>query len=186
MPEDSVRDQIIYRRKHEVDPEEYLLAGGVIEECEDEKELQFTSEFSEVLANEITIAEEVGVRKAAIAQLFGVSVSEIIDQNREYEAYKIGDSIYKWPSRAALLFDLAIDTAMRKISENWDSIPPKLRHDMAKSLRLFQDRCYFCEGVVETGQEIVESCCSQRGVLTFRCVDCDRRFLEFSAQIQKQ
>ena len=184
MSETSIKERIIYRRENEVDPEEFLLSAGAIEEFDGDEELRFTEEFSATLQENMDEYIESGVQEADLARLFGVPENEVTDEGRTYEAYRIIRTVYKWPSEAAVMFDVAIDASLRTISESWEAVPPKQRHDIAKSLRSFQDTCYFCGGEIITGQTLVESCCSERGVVTLHCTGCERRFLEFSAVVE--
>lgn len=184
MGETSIKERIIYRRENEVDPEEFLLDVGAIEPFEGDEELRFTADFSDMLGDEMEQYIESGVAESDLARLFGVPEEEVNDEGRSYKAYKIINTVYKWPSEAAVMFDVAVDAALRTLTDDWEAVPPKQRHDIAKSLRTFQDFCYFCGGEVITGQTLVESCCSERGVVTLHCTGCERRFLEFSAVLE--
>lgn len=178
----NIKDRIRYRKRHSVDPEEYLFDAGAIRQTEDEAELGLTPEFEAELEAYVTEVDSEGVSESDLATLFGVGLDEVEKQDRPYPAYKIIHTIRNWPTEAALVFDIAVDRILRERREDWDDVPPRQRYRIAQSLRTFQDDCLFCGGTVIYGDEPMESCCTETRVLTMHCDECGRRFMEFSTE----
>ena len=52
------------------------------------------------------------------------------------------------------------------------------RSELLASLRLFVERCPTCDGTVEFGTDVVESCCRSYDVVAATCGACDARLFE--------
>lgn len=177
-----VAERIEERKKNAVDPETFLKGAGAIKTTGDQQKLGFTDEFAATLKEHVARVQDEGVEKPDLARLFGVPEDEVLEKDRPYTAWRIWRTVYNWPSEGALFFDVATDAAIREFSDNWDEVPPKQRFMIAQSLRSFQDECAFCGGEIVFNNNPVESCCSERRVLTLHCGSCERRFLEFKTE----
>lgn len=181
MSDSSIVDRIKYRQQHSVDPEEFLTDAGAIEPVDSDEALSFTDAFEGRLSNHIESVMDRGVEEADMAQLFGVNESEVRRVERPFVAFRIINTIRKWPSDAAAIFDVAVDSVFHDLTTEWADIPPRQRYRIAQSLRSFQETCLFCGDRITYDETPVESCCSERNVISLHCDGCDRRFLEFSA-----
>lgn len=181
MGKKSVKERIRYRRENAVDPEAYLQEVGAIQPSADD-DLEFTPSFESRVGSHVETFREEGVDEGVIAGIFGVDEAEVEIPDRPYTAFKIDFRVHSWPSEDSLVLDAAVDAALREVAESWDEVPPRQRYRVLQSLRSFQDDCLFCNGEVLLSEEAVESCCSERQVLTVHCEVCDRRFLEFTAE----
>ena len=179
---DSIVERIRYRQEHSVDPEAFLRDVGAIRPADGSEQLRFTPEFASRLKGYVGTFREEGVDSSVVARIFGVDESQVEVADRPYTAFKVIHTVRNWPSAAALVFDAAADAALRVATDRWDEVPPGQRYRMLQSLRSFQDTCFFCDGRLEFSTDPVESCCSDRWVLTLHCDDCGRRFLEFSTE----
>lgn len=182
MSDKSLEERIRYRQEHSVDPEGFLLEAGAIEPTEGDEQLQFTSEFRSQVKENLERFREEGVDPAIVAGIFGVEEGDVEELDREYVAFKIVYTVRSWPSEGALEFDAATDAVLREASDRWEEVPPRQRYRILQSLRSFQEECFFCSGPIGVDDEPVDSCCAQRRVFRFYCAECDRRFLEFSAE----
>ncbi|KDE57547.1 hypothetical protein EL22_11335 [Halostagnicola sp. A56] len=178
---ESAADRIAYRRANAVDPEAFLRELTVVEPTEDGENLQFTPAFVSRVDRQLEKVRSAGVETADIADMFGVTEANVTVADRPYTAYKTRTTVRNWPSEAALELDVAVDRELRSETDRWDEVPPRQRHRLLQSLRSFRDDCPFCGGPVAIGDETVESCCGDTEVVTVGCGECDRRFLEFSA-----
>lgn len=178
-------ERIKKRKENAVDPETFLKEAGAIQSTDDQQKLGFTSEFAEHLSERVREVGEAGINDTALARLFGVPESEVLQKDRPFTSWRIRKTVYNWPSKGALIFDIAVDTALREIAEDWDEVPPRQRFMIAQSLRSFQDECVFCAGEIVFNNNPVESCCSERRVLTLHCDSCERRFLEFTTENER-
>lgn len=181
MTDSLLRNRIIERRTDGVDPEEFLVEIGAIE-VTDADELAFTESFDSLLRGHVDALAEDPPETGDIAHLYAIEESHVEAQDRSYPGYKVIHTVFKWPSDAALVFDVATDRALTELSERWGDVPGRQRPRMVQALRSFQDACYFCGGSIVYAEQPVESCCSDRDVLTLHCEGCDRRFLEFRTE----
>lgn len=186
MSDMSAAERIQYTKEHAVDPEPYLLDREAIEEIEDGANLAFTPEFLESVRDHLETVEVEGVKEEDLATIFNLDLDDVEELDRDYTAYKIIFTIRKWPSEAALEFDVAVDRALRDHTD-WESeVPPRQRYRILQSLRSFQDECLFCGGDIDMADEPVQSCCGEETVMTIYCGDCDRRFLEFATEAKDE
>jgi hypothetical protein len=182
VSEMSALDRIQHNRETAVAPSDYLIEVGAVEPTDDERELRFTDSFAERVRRQIESVQTESITESDLATLYSVNEDDVTELNRSYTAYKIIHTVYHWASESALVFDIAADRALREVTD-WESeVPQKQRVLMLKSLRSFQDECFFCGGAIIFNSEGAESCCADTWVLTLHCGDCERRFLEFSTE----
>ncbi|AFZ72045.1 hypothetical protein [Natronobacterium gregoryi] len=181
MSDGSAAERIEYRRRNAVDPEEFLLDIGVVEPTDDEESLRFTSAFADRLEDQLDHVRDDGVDATDIATMFDTDESDVSEPDREYTAYKTGYMVRNWPSKSALQVDVATDRELRAETDRWDDVPVRQRYRMLQSLRSFLEACPFCAGHISASDRTVESCCGDMTVYAVTCDDCDRRYLEFSA-----
>ncbi len=177
----SAAERIEYRRQNAVDPEAFLIKAGVVEPTDGGENLRFTADFRTRLDEHVAAVRSDGATRADVATMFGVAVEDVCEADRSYTAFKTNNRVRNWPSEAALVLDIAVDSAIRETPADWEAVPVRQRHRMLQSLRSFQQTCLFCSGTVSMNDRVVESCCGDQSVVTVSCTDCDRRFLEFSA-----
>lgn len=175
----STAERIKQERQNAVQPEPFLKAAGAVKDTGDEQKLAFTDSFAERVAGHIEDLRTEAIGITDIAQLFDAPESEVLEKDHDYTAWRAYNTVYNWPSEGALVFDVATDRALREIESAWDDVPTNQRFMIAQSLRSFQDWCLFCDGTIDFNNTPVQSCCSDRQVITLYCADCDRRFLEF-------
>lgn len=175
----STAERIKEERRNAVQPEPFLKAAGAVKDTVDEQKLAFTESFADRVAGHVDDVQEVEIGVGDIAQLFAAPESEILEKDYDYTAWRVYNTVYNWPSEGALVFDVATDRALREIEPAWEDVPTNQRFMIAQSLRSFQDWCLFCDGAMDFNNSPVQSCCSDKQVITLYCTDCDRRFLEF-------
>lgn len=179
---DRIKERIRHRRENAVDPEAFLLDVGAIETTDGDEQLAFDPEFASRVERYIGKFRHEGVEEPVITRIFGVEEDDVSIPDRPYTAFKVINTVYNWPSPDALVLDAATDTAFREWTDRWDAVPPRQRYRILQSLRSFQDECLFCSGEIAFTDDLIESCCSARQVLSLHCDDCGRRFLEFSTE----
>lgn len=179
---DRIRERIRHRRENAVDPEAFLLDVGAVETTDSDEQLAFVPEFASRVERYIGKFRHEGVDETVIARIFGVDEDDVAIPDRPYTAFKVLNTVHNWPSPDALVLDAATDTAFREWTDRWGEVPPGQRYRILQSLRSFQDECLFCSGEVVFTDDLVESCCSTRQVLSFHCAGCGRRFLEFRSE----
>jgi hypothetical protein len=176
----NIKERIQYRKEHSVDPEEYLLDSGIIQQTDSQQELELTSAFADTLEDAVADVTSAGVDDEDIATLWDVDLNDVENQDESYPSYKIINTVRNWPTDAALQFDVAVDRVLRERQDDWEDVPPLQRYRIAQVLRTFQDECLFCGGSIVYSDEPVESCCLETRVLMLSCEECERRFMEFA------
>lgn len=175
----STAERIKQQRQNAIQPEPFLKEAGAVRTTDDQQKLAFTESFAERLAGHVREVQQEAIDVPELAQLFGVPKSEVLEKDHNYTAWRIYNVVYNWPSEGALVFDIATDRALREVTSDWEDVPSNQRFMIAQSLRSFQDWCLFCDGAIDFNNTPVQSCCSDKQVITLYCTDCDRRFLEF-------
>lgn len=162
----------------DVDPEETLLAGGVVAPCEDVDDLCLDSTFRAGWRE--AMGMDAGDRRSALAAQLDVDADELrIDEHgAAFVAYHDGYRVGQWESRAALVADLAAAETLPAWVDEWDDLSVGARSQLLAGLRIFLEECPDCGGEVTAGRETVESCCRSREVVAAGCRDCDARLLE--------
>ncbi|WP_121820110.1 hypothetical protein [Halostella salina] len=159
-----------------VDPEQVLLDAGAVEPCESVDDLCLADGFRETWVG----AMDADVTADDAVAALGLSVADC--QLAEFEgAYRLerdGRRVAQWPSKAALVADVAGATAFERQYDGWASLDSEDRGQLLSALRLFADTCPLCGGRVELGEDTVESCCRSYDVVAVTCGDCDARLLE--------
>jgi hypothetical protein len=160
----------------DLNPEETLLELGVVEPHEDD--LRATPAFAERWDAEIESVR--ADTEARVANLLDLDESAVSLADRG-TAYVISDDeveVARWPSRAALLADLAAIPLLRERAGDWEDLARVEQGQLLAGLRVFLDACPDCDGPLSFGQETVESCCRTAEVITYDCDDCGARVME--------
>lgn len=186
MSDMSAEERIKYNRAHAVDPAEYLRETGIVRETDDERELAFDPSIADSVREHMAAVREEGVSESDIATLFSTDIGDVTELDRDYTAYKIILIIRKWPSEAALEFDIAVDRALRETGEWAERVPPRQKYRIVESLRAFQDRCFVCDGPLTQSEEPRTSCCGEQDVITVHCDSCGERFIEIALEQEQQ
>jgi hypothetical protein len=160
----------------DLNPEETLLELGAIEPHEDD--LRANPAFAERWDAEIeSVRADEEARVAALLGLEEASVS-LTERGNAYVIEEDDVEVARWPSRAALLADLAAIPILRERASDWDDLGRVEQGQLLAGLRVFLDSCPDCDGPLSFGQETVESCCRTAEVITYDCDDCGARVME--------
>ena len=89
-----------------------------------------------------------------------------------------GRWIGQWESRAAFVADVAAARELAARDPEWDALPLAYRSQVLGGLRICLERCPLCDGDVEIGQDVVQSCCRTYDVVAATCTGCDARLFE--------
>ena len=171
-----------------VDVEETLYSLDVVAECDIGTDLCLTPDFRAAWREQMSAVEESETRQGAIASLLDVPEEKLSFQ--EFDSAVLvrydGRQIGQWESEAALLADIAADSALTEWDDRWNGIDVVNRSRILNTLRMFLDTCPDCGGLTNFGQETVESCCRSIDVVAVTCTDCDARLfeLEMTPEIQ--
>ncbi|MEF8976170.1 MAG: hypothetical protein V5A21_08080 [Halapricum sp.] len=174
-----VFQRIEREREHAVEPDQFLLDTGAIEECEDGEAYCLTDSFRATLENHRREVRKADTYRDSLGEVFGKDASEVEHRDREYPAFQIGIHVRKWPSEAALVSDVSMHRALAEVADDWLAVPSTQRREILESLRGFNDACPICGGRITLSESVVDSCCGRHEVKTLACEECDRRLQEF-------
>jgi hypothetical protein len=162
------------------DLETILHDAGILEPCPDREDLCLSEDFKWEWHEEIDHVRSRDLSRDILADLLGVE-STAIHFQRHGEAYVLfveNQRVGTWESEAAFYADVAGATIIPEWTANWGALAPETRSSLLAGLRLFLENCPACGGVVELGEDTVESCCRTIEVFAVTCTDCGSRLLE--------
>ncbi|WP_254762410.1 hypothetical protein [Natrinema marinum] len=163
------------------DLETFFLDHEVLEPCEERDDLCLTDPFEADWFDEIEPLDEGGVDAAAAVDAFGFEADpdefELDSQDDTYRLLSRSGGAGRWPSRAALIADVAASRAFASWVDDWDAVPPETKGEVLNGLRMFLETCP-SGGNVQMGEEVVESCCSSHEVVAVTCEETGERLFE--------
>lgn len=164
----------------DVEPEEVLVEGGVIEPCQDGQDLCLTPAFADAWTDRIREVRESNQNRESLAQILDEDPKDLeIEAHDDAQIARLdGMHVGQWESEGALIADLAAEPLMGEHYDRWDDLDVRQRSRVLVSLRIFLEECPSCDGDVMLTEEEVESCCSVHEVVAAVCSDCESRLLE--------
>ena len=160
-------------------PEELLVNAGVIGPCEHADDLCLRPGFRTAWRDRIEAVRE---RDPGATRL-----ERAIDGPDELTFETVGGNVVaihdnatvgQWSSTAAIIADVAATDVLPSAVSAWERLSPVERLRLLGSLRLFLETCPACDGSVELGEDIVDSCCRSYDVVRAACRGCDARVFE--------
>ncbi|WP_408960091.1 hypothetical protein [Natrinema sp. 74] len=164
------------------DLETFFLDNEVLEPCADRDDLCLTDEFEADWFDEIDPLDEDGVDVPAAVDAFGFDADpdefELDSQNETYRLLSQSGGAGRWPSRAALIADVAASRTLSSWVDDWETVPPETKGEILNGLRMFLETCPTDGGDIHMGEEVVESCCSSHEVVAVTCEETGERLFE--------
>jgi len=164
-----------------LDLETLFLDHDVLEPCDDRDDLCLTDTFEADWFDEIDAVEESGLDAAAAIDAFGFDADSDdvgLEERGEARTLRSQSGVAgRWPSRAALLADVAASHALESWLPDWDAFDPETKGVVLNGLRMFLETCP-SGGDVRMGEEVVESCCSSHEVIAVTCEETGERLFE--------
>ncbi|MFC6993587.1 hypothetical protein ACFQH3_18820 [Haladaptatus sp. GCM10025707] len=115
---------------------------------------------------------------AHLADQFAVSDLEIHDEEDRLVVQNETVVAGQWPSRPALVADIAALSLLRERAANWEDLSLDAQSQLVSGLRIFLDSCPACGGDLSFSEDVVESCCRTMDVVTYDCDACGARLFE--------
>lgn len=164
-----------------VDLESFFLGDEILEPCSDRDDLCLTDDFEAVWLDEIDPLDESGVDVAAAVDAFGFDADPDdfdLETRDETRVLLSGARVVgRWPSRAALIADIAASRALESWVDDWSAYEPETKGEVLNSLRMFLEICP-SGGDVQMGEEVVESCCTSHDIVAVTCKETGERLFE--------
>ncbi|MCF2164883.1 hypothetical protein [Halobacterium salinarum] len=164
------------------DLETYFLENGILEPCADADDLCLTDSFETAWSEEIEPLADTEITTSEVAEAFGVEDDdhqfELVTRDEarllQFESGQIG----QWPSRSALIADIAASRVLRSWVSGWEAYDSQERGQLLNTLRMFLETCPTTGGDVRIREEVVESCCSSHKVIAVTCEETGERLFE--------
>jgi len=166
----------------EDDLELFFTAYGILEPCPDSDDLCLTDSFETAWLDEI---ESLNTREITAALI--TDTIDIETEDREFELTEQGEAkvlqtdnqpVSQWPSKAALLADIAACRVLQREIADWSEYQLEKKGQILNSLRMFIETCPTTGGDILMGEEVVESCCSSHKVVAVTCEESGERLFE--------
>ncbi|WP_411966128.1 hypothetical protein [Haloferax sp. YSMS24] len=165
-----------------IEPDQYLLAEGIIKPCEDVEDLCLDDEFKEAWNREIDQLSDSELDATDVISILDIKTSVEEFNIKEYRnAWTIVSDtqrIGRWPSQRALLADVGAARVLYKWSNTWGDMSPMHKGQVLNGIRLFIEKCPGEDESVTMTEETVESCCSSHDVIVISCNESGDRLFE--------
>lgn len=164
----------------DIDPEEILREAGVIQPCQHEDDLCLTDPFRETWRARIRDLRGSEATRDELAQLLGTRPTDLTVESVDDAvlARLDGRIVGQWESSGAFAADMACASVLRSYVPRWLELDLTARSNLLSGLRAFLEDCPSCNGELELGERVVESCCRSIDVVAISCTDCGQRILE--------
>ncbi|QLK24597.1 hypothetical protein HYG81_10715 [Natrinema zhouii] len=164
-----------------VDLETLFLEHDILEPCADRDDLCLTADFEADWFDEISDLNESGIDVAAAVDAFGFDADpdefDLVERDEARRLLSPSGAAGNWPSRAALLADIAASRSLKSWLAEWTAYPPETKGEVLNGLRMFLETCP-SGGDVRMGEEVVESCCTSHEVVAVTCEETGERLFE--------
>lgn len=160
-----------------VDVEAYLVEVAALQVAgEGDEDLRLAPEFAAAWREELDAVRSDAA--SAAGDVLELDDPEVESRGDVAVVTDGGVTAAHWPSRPALVADLAAVRALRDRDPAWTDRDQVVRGRILAGLRLFLERCPNCGATPELSEGTVESCCRRAQVYTYACTDCGARLLE--------
>ncbi len=163
------------------DLESFLLTREILEPCPDSEDLQLTDAFERAWFDAMAAVEADDLDGAAVVDALDLETAPETATLAAYDdrqVLRIDQGIAgRWPSRAALIADVAACRVLPEWDSDWEEREPATRGQVGNALRLFLERCP-TGGPITMSEEAVESCCSSHDVIAVTCEETGERLFE--------
>ena len=163
------------------DLETYVLEHDVLEPCEDVDDLCLTPGFDRAWFDAIEAVDPDALEPADAVDAFGFEADpDELDLESRGNALVLRANrrvVGRWPSRTALLADVAASRALAEWTPDWNDHDPQTKGQICNALRMFLEECP-TGGDVRMTEEVVESCCTSHDVVAVICEESGDRLFE--------
>ncbi|WP_435118066.1 hypothetical protein [Halolamina sp. C58] len=164
------------------DLETYFLKHGILEPCSNTDDLCLTEPFETAWFDEIEPLRDAEIHTSEVVKAFGVEDDanqfELVTRDEARLLRSESTQIGQWPSRQALVADIAASRVLQSWISDWNSYDSQHKGQLLNSLRMFLETCPTTGGDIQTGEEVVESCCSSHKVIAVTCEETEERLFE--------
>lgn len=164
------------------DLETFFMEHDILEPCADTDDLCLTDSFESAWFDEIELLTDEDVDAGDISDAIGIDGDhhelEVVSQDDAYLLQTDSRRVGQWPSRPALIADVAASRVLRSWVADWHEYDPEEKGHLLNSLRMFLETCPTTDGDIRMDEEVVESCCSTHSVIAVTCEETGERLFE--------
>ncbi len=159
------------------------MRHNILEPCTDADDLCLTDEFEADWTAATDPLLDSDITGELVAETFGMEADtheafELIEQDEAQILQSDSEWVGQWPSRAALIADIAASRVLQSWVPGWNSFDAEERGPILNSLRMFLETCPTTGGDIQLGEEVVESRCSSHRVIAVSCEESGERLFE--------
>lgn len=167
-------------RENKVDPALFLHDCGILECVDTSGNWQFSNGIIGDIDQHIQEYRSNLISLSTFEEFFDVPRDHLELKNREYPVIRVNRRIWKWPTRSALIIDLALEKTIREYTSEWEALPLRQRMEILESFRPLYAKCPLCSADLELTEHMHESCCRSAKVHQLRCAECGECITEYS------
>ncbi|EMA05294.1 hypothetical protein C439_00805 [Haloferax mediterranei ATCC 33500] len=165
------------------DLETFFMNHDILEPCADADDLCLTDDFETAWAEATDPLVDSEITAETVADAFGIEADddqdlELVTRDEAQILQSESAWMGQWPSRAALIADVAASSVLQSRVPGWDDYDPEEKGPVLNGLRMFLETCPTTGGDIHMGEEVVESCCSSHKVIAVTCEDTGERLFE--------
>lgn len=164
------------------DLETYFVEQKILELCTDSDDLCLTKAFETAWFEEVEPLTDSELTASEVADVFGFDADlqqfELVTYDEARLLRSESKQIGQWPSRPALVADLAASRVLSSWVSDWNVYDPQEKGQLLNALRMFLETCPTTDGDIHMGEEVVESCCSSHTVIAMTCEETGKRLFE--------
>jgi hypothetical protein len=163
--------------------ETFFLNHDILKSGADLDDLYLTNDFEERWSKMMEQLVDSEITAEMVVDTFRIKTDgdqnlELVDQDEVQILQSESALIGQWPSRAALIADIAASNVLQSWVPAWNDFDPKERGSILNGLRMFLETCPTTGGNIQLGEEVIESCCSSHKVIAVTCKDTGERLFE--------
>lgn len=159
-------------------PTEQLSALGVLDQEAVQLRPEFRDSWGETAA---ALSTHDQVLRRAVGEVLAVPPADVrikaVRDTSGVEVTVTGSWVGQWPSRTALVADMATELTLSDTA--WTGFDRPRRADLAARIRGLTAACPVCETETTVSDDTVESCCGAADVVAVTCPACSARLAEF-------
>lgn len=163
-----------------------LFEADVLEPCTDIDDFCLSSEVRAAWSSQIhTLRGDDSQFQEELTVLVGTTTeaASVIETDEGTVVNVDGEWIGVWPSRSALLADVAAARTLRSRWNGWRELSSDVKEAALSALRPFLLSCPGCSGEIhETVETRSVSCCRVREVAVLQCEKCGDKLLEIDVE----
>ncbi len=148
---------------------EVLLELGIIEPCEDQKDVCLSDTFAQTWSRELESLETLS--SSVVLDAFNLPERDIsiVNQDTGCRVETEDTLVGTWPSKTALAVDVSAIRALEESHPEWHDLDVSRQSELLSGIRLFVPECPQTGGPVSVDEGTIETCCQEYSVIKLVC-----------------